>query len=90
MDRVKLILLGLVLVPILGGLLRLSTAIISKVTEFGTSLLSGAVTSNVAGNLVQTATGNTLKTIILRFSIGIPVSISAFSAVTFAVSRLIR
>ena len=90
MDRITLILVGIVLVPLIGGFLGLSAAIISKLTELGTSLLSGAVTSNVAGNAVQTATGNSLKTIIFRFVFIVPISISAFSAVTFVVGRLMK
>lgn len=90
-EKISLIIVAIILAPVLGAVLGLSAVIISKITEFGTSMLSNAVTSNVAGNIVQTATGNTLKTIIFRFSIGvIPVSISAFVVAKVLVARSIR
>ena len=89
-DKIALIIAGIILVPTLGAFLGLSAVIISKLTEWGASLLSGAVTSNVAGSIVQSTTGNTLKTIIFRVVLIVPISISAFSAATFVVSRLMR
>lgn len=90
-GNIKLIFGGIVLVYLLGPILGLSAAIISKLTEWGTSMLSNALTSNIAGSLVQTTTGNMLKTTIFRFSIGlISVSISAFVVAKFLVARSIR
>ena len=89
-HKIALIMAAIILVPILGAFLGLSVAIISKLTEWGASLLSGAVTSNVAGSIVQSTTGNTLKTIIFRVVFIVPISISAFSAATIVVIRLLR
>ena len=90
-EQIGLVIGVIILAPVLGGILGLPFAIISKITEFGTSMLGNIVTSNVAGNLVQNVTGNTLKTIVFRFSIGmIPVSISAFFAAKFLIARSMR
>ena len=83
-DIAETIVLGIIAISVL------SVAIISKLTEWGTSLLSGAITSNVAGSIVQSTTGNTLKTIIFRVVLIVPISISAFSAATIVVSRLLK
>lgn len=90
-EIIELLLRVLILISLLGVFFGWSDQIISTATNLGVSLLAGAITSLIAGHLVEGFTGNILKTIVFPVPVGpFRFSVTGFAIAVFIVGRLIR
>lgn len=82
-GKLKLIIYLIVLAAVLSALFNIPSQITDLVIQWLMSAFVGSVCALVAGSLVETFTGNILKTISLTISIkGFNMSISAFAIST--------
>lgn len=90
-DKLKLIIIVVIIVAIVGTYLGLSSGTINQIIEWLISIFIGILLSAVAGSLVEAVSGNILKTIFLNIPIhgDFSISISAFAIATFAVKVLL-
>lgn len=83
-EKIKLIVGAIIIVSALGAFFGWSDKIISTVTEWGVSLIAGTLISAAAGYVVESFTGNILKTIVLP----VPIGPFRFSVTAFAIATL--
>ena len=85
-DKFILLVIGIVIVSAIGGYLSIPPGVIDSINKLIIGLFVGAVTSFLAGTIVEGFTGNFLKPFALNIEIlGISFSITAFAIATFLV-----